>query len=169
MTRRCLCCYQPLREGEVDYHPQCAKRFFGCYPAPQLPYTRKDINKLAQVVVQSRTTVTGVQAKLSMDMEHDTAGNPQRLTIMGVMGRYILKPQTEQFELLPEMGKDIQRLQRIAERFSKIGSQPEPKPESLNEVLTNVVQYISRRKPVQECHRRYGGQGQYHPDSPGRA
>ena len=57
-------------------------------------------------------------------------------------------------ELLPEMGKDIQRLQRIAERFSKIGSQPEPKPESLNEVLTNVVQYISRRTPgriTMEC------------------
>ena len=48
-------------------------------------------------------------------------------------------------ELLPEMGKDVQRLQRIAERFSKIGSQPEPKPENLNEVLKGVVQYISRR------------------------
>lgn len=48
-------------------------------------------------------------------------------------------------ELLPEMGKDIQRLQRIAERFSKIGSRPEPKPENLNEVLEQVVQYISRR------------------------
>ena len=48
-------------------------------------------------------------------------------------------------ELLPEMGKDVQRLQRIAERFSKIGSQPEPKPENLNEVLANVVQYINRR------------------------
>ena len=49
--------------------------------------------------------------------------------------------------LLPEMGKDVQRLQRIAERFSKIGSQPEPKPENLNEVLAGVVQYISRRTP----------------------
>ena len=48
-------------------------------------------------------------------------------------------------ELLPEMGKDIKRLQRIAERFSKIGSQPEPKPENLNEVLNNVMQYIGRR------------------------
>lgn len=48
-------------------------------------------------------------------------------------------------ELLPEMGKDVQRLQRIAERFSKIGSQPEPKPENLNEVLHNVMQYIGRR------------------------
>ena len=48
-------------------------------------------------------------------------------------------------ELLPEMGKDVQRLQRIAERFSKIGSQPESKPENLGEVLNNVVGYISRR------------------------
>ena len=48
-------------------------------------------------------------------------------------------------ELLPEMGKDVQRLQRIAERFSKIGSQPEPKPENLNAVLANVMEYIGRR------------------------
>jgi len=48
-------------------------------------------------------------------------------------------------KLLPEMGKDVQRLQRIAERFSKIGSQPEPKPENLNVVLANVMEYISRR------------------------
>ncbi len=47
--------------------------------------------------------------------------------------------------LLPEMGKDVERLQRIAERFSKIGSLPELSPESLNDVLTAVVQYISRR------------------------
>lgn len=48
-------------------------------------------------------------------------------------------------ELLPEMGKDVERLQRIAERFSKIGSLPELRPESLNEVLFAVTQYISRR------------------------
>lgn len=48
-------------------------------------------------------------------------------------------------ELLPEMGRDVERLQRIAERFSKIGSLPELSPESLNDVLASVVQYISRR------------------------
>ncbi len=137
MTRRCLCCYQPLREGEVDYHPQCAKRFFGCYPAPQLPYTRKDINKLAQVVVQSRTTVTGVQAKLSMEMEHDTAGNPQRLTIVGVMGRYILKPQTEQFELLPEMEDLTMHLADVA----KIRTVPH----ALIRFQDGELNYITRR------------------------
>ena len=48
-------------------------------------------------------------------------------------------------ELLPEMDKDVKRLQRIAERFSKIGSLPEPKPENLNDVIGQVVEYISRR------------------------
>ena len=48
-------------------------------------------------------------------------------------------------ELIPEMDKDVRRLQRIAERFSKIGSLPEPKPENLNDVVENVVQYIGRR------------------------
>lgn len=57
----------------------------------------------------------------------------------------VLRDKYPDDELLPEMGKDVQRLQRIAERFSKIGSQPEPKPENLNTVLANVMQYISRR------------------------
>jgi len=47
--------------------------------------------------------------------------------------------------LLPEMGKDVQRLQRIAERFSKIGSQPELRPENLNEIVSQAAGYITRR------------------------
>ena len=48
-------------------------------------------------------------------------------------------------ELLPEMGKDVERLQRIAERFSKIGSLPELRPESINEVPFAVTPYRRRR------------------------
>ena len=48
-------------------------------------------------------------------------------------------------ELLPEMDKDVKRLQIIAERFSKIGSMPEPQLENLNEVICHVVDYIGRR------------------------
>lgn len=48
-------------------------------------------------------------------------------------------------ELIPEMDKDVRRLQRIAERFSKIGSLPEPKPENLNDVVQIVLEYIGRR------------------------
>lgn len=48
-------------------------------------------------------------------------------------------------ELIPEMDKDVKRLQMIAERFSKIGSLPEPRPENLNEVVGHVMDYIARR------------------------
>ena len=48
-------------------------------------------------------------------------------------------------EMLPEMEKDVKRLERIAERFSKIGSIPEPKEVDIKEVLTRVVEYMERR------------------------
>ena len=48
-------------------------------------------------------------------------------------------------ELIPEMDKDVKRLQLIAERFSKIGSLPEPVDSSMNEVLSHVVDYMDRR------------------------
>ncbi len=57
----------------------------------------------------------------------------------------VLKETYPDDQLIPEMNNDVQRLQRIAERFSKIGSLPEPKPENLNELLDDVVQYIGRR------------------------
>ena len=57
----------------------------------------------------------------------------------------VLRETYPEDELIPEMDKDVRRLQRIAERFSKIGSLPEPKPENLNDVVENVVQYIGRR------------------------
>ena len=43
------------------------------------------------------------------------------------------------------MEQDVKRLQLIAERFSKIGSLPEPVPSSLLEVMTHVVDYMDRR------------------------
>lgn len=57
----------------------------------------------------------------------------------------VLKDTYPDDKLLPEMDKDVQRLQIIAERFSKIGSHPEPHPENINEVISHVVDYISRR------------------------
>ena len=57
----------------------------------------------------------------------------------------ILKEQYPDDALIPEMDQDVQRLQRIAERFSKIGSLPEPVDASMNEVLQHVVDYMDRR------------------------
>ena len=62
---------------------------------------------------------------------------------------------------IPEFQKDVDRLNLIAERFSKIGSLPEPRQESINEVIWHVVNYLKPRSsagvkinchlPEQEC------------------
>lgn len=57
----------------------------------------------------------------------------------------VLKAQYPDDELIPELNKDVERLQLISDRFSKIGSVPELSPTSLNEVLGHVVDYMDRR------------------------
>lgn len=57
----------------------------------------------------------------------------------------ILKESYPDDSLIPEMDKDVKRLQLIADRFSKIGSLPEPVPSSLNEALDHVIEYMDRR------------------------
>lgn len=51
-------------------------------------------------------------------------------------------------ETLGEMRNDIERLNKIAARFSKIGSRPDLHEESLAEVIGGVVRYIERRIPT---------------------
>ena len=57
----------------------------------------------------------------------------------------VLKESYPQDELIPEMEQDVKRLERIAERFSKIGSLPEPVDASMNEVLDHVIAYMNKR------------------------
>lgn len=57
----------------------------------------------------------------------------------------ILKENYPGDDLIPEMDKDVKRLQLIADRFSKIGSLPEPVPDSLNDVMDHVIDYMDRR------------------------
>ena len=67
----------------------------------------------------------------------------------------ILREQYPDDALIPEMDKDVKRLERIAERFSKIGSLPEPVDASMNQVLSHVVEYMDRRtsrKVTIVCH-----------------
>lgn len=134
---KCLCCYKPLKAGEIDFHKSCSMKMFGSEVAPALPYTRDKIADLARVVIEKRTTVTGVQSKLSMDLEKDEQGNPQRLTIVGVLGRYILKPQTERFTALPEMEDLTMHLAEIAHI--------ETVPHSLIRFSDGELNYITRR------------------------
>ena len=107
-------CYQELEEGQRDFHPACAKKFFGKAEVPILPYSRSNINDLARESVLSRTAVTGVQSKLSMDVNKGGKDEPDRLTIVGLWGRYILKPKSEDFPWLPEVEDLTMHLASIA-------------------------------------------------------
>ncbi len=111
---KCLFCYQQLEEGQHDFHPACAKKFFGKAEVPILPYSRDNINDLAREAVLSRTAVTGVQSKLSMDVNKGGKDEPDRLTIVGLWGRYILKPKSEDFPWLPEVEDLTMHLASIA-------------------------------------------------------
>lgn len=57
----------------------------------------------------------------------------------------ILRTNYPDDELIVEMDKDILRLQLVADRFSKIGSNPELQFTKLGDVLDNVIDYIQRR------------------------
>lgn len=57
----------------------------------------------------------------------------------------ILKETYPDDELIPEMNKDVKRLQLIADRFSKIGSVPELKTANLNDLVDRVIAYMDSR------------------------
>ena len=57
----------------------------------------------------------------------------------------IMKEAYPDDKLLSEMDKDVKRLQLIADRFSKIGSQPTPEQADLIAVLQRVVAYMDCR------------------------
>ncbi|MBQ8270361.1 MAG: HAMP domain-containing histidine kinase [Bacteroidaceae bacterium] len=61
----------------------------------------------------------------------------------------VLREKYPSDELIPEMERDVARLQRVAERFSKIGSLPEPEPEDIVDVVERVAEYMKRRSPAQ--------------------
>ena len=103
-----------MNDGEVDYHPGCARKIFESTVVPVLPYTRDNIKELAREIVTASTTVTGVQAKLSLDIARGGKDEPQRFTIVGLWGRFILKPQTDRFVNLPENEDLTMHLAEIA-------------------------------------------------------
>ena len=133
---RCLYCYEPLVGGEVDYHAKCCRKLFGINQVPVLPYTSKEVRALADEVVRSQTAVTGVQPKLSLDF-NQTRHSHKRFTIVGLWGRFILKPQTEPYSHLPELEDVSMHLAEIA----KI----ETVPHGLIRFCDGELCYITRR------------------------
>ena len=134
---KCLYCYKELADNEMDFHRSCLRKIFGTTMAPELPYTRDNLTELARQVVRSQTTLTGVQAKLSLDIKKGGRNETERFTIVGLWGRYILKPQTERFANLPELEDLTMHLAEIA----KI----QVVPHSLIRFSDGELCYITRR------------------------
>ena len=132
---KCLYCYQETDSG--DFHPKCARKIFGSANIPTMPYTRQNIGELAKEIVKSRTTITGVQAKLSMDLSKGAKNEPARFTIVGLWGGYILKPKSDKYPTLPENEDLTMHLAEIA----KI----ETVPHCLIRFSDGELAYLTRR------------------------
>ena len=57
----------------------------------------------------------------------------------------LLKMQEEPFVGTHEMEKDIERLQIVTDRFSKIGSVPVPEPTDINYLIRDTMDYLQKR------------------------
>lgn len=97
----CFCCGKPLKtENESGWHKACIKRFFGTTIIPNIDIDEETLEMLATESTSKGLTVPGVQKKLSLHL-HSESGQP-RLTLVNYPTGYILKPQVNEFEALPE-------------------------------------------------------------------
>lgn len=112
---RCLYCYNELKEDEIDFHAKCSKAFFGTQTAPTLSLSNDELNAMAKEIIKRSVTIPGVQPKLSLSLQKNSADpKKSRLTIVGLWGEYILKPQSERFQNLPENEDLVMHLAEIA-------------------------------------------------------
>lgn len=132
---KCLYCYQELEEGQKDFHPGCARKLFGTKEVPLLEYRHEDLDRLAEQVIRAQTSLTGVQPKLSLNLsKHEGCS---RLTIVGLWGEYIFKPQTEDYPQLPE-NEDLTMHLAEAAKISVV-------PHSLIRLADGRLGYITKR------------------------
>ncbi|WP_304649046.1 HipA domain-containing protein, partial [uncultured Duncaniella sp.] len=112
-----------------------ARKFFGEPQAPVLDYTTEQLDELAAKVIQDQTSLTGVQPKLSLHLQKHQGCS--RLTIVGLWGGYICKPQTSQYPQMPEVEDLTMHLAEAA----KI----EVVPHTLMRMADDSLCYLTRR------------------------
>jgi len=120
MKSKCLYCYKAILHeelltpaGQDGFHPKCSKKFFGTITPPKLDFTKDQVSELAKQVIKSQKVITGVQPKLSLGFDSQNIKN-SRLTIVGVFGEFILKPQTTTYPSLPEIEDLTMRLAELS-------------------------------------------------------
>lgn len=140
--------YIKIEYGDsTDYQLVCYDESTMLKRLTQWPYVQLGIVMIFVVVAifallsSKRAEQNKVWVGLSKETAHQL-GTPIS-SLMALVE--ILKENYPDDELIPELDKDVKRLQLIAERFSKIGSLPEPVDASMNEVLEHVIDYMDRR------------------------
>ena len=93
------------------------------------------LDSLAEQVIRAQTSLTGVQPKLSLNLSKHKGTN--RLTIVGLWGDYIFKPQTELYPQLPE-NEDLTMHLAEAAKISVV-------PHSLIRMADGRLGYITKR------------------------
>ena len=137
----------PLANNHNDYIEVCYDESLMLRRIAIYPYIQLGVVMLFVVVAifALLTSKRAEQNKVWVGLSKETA-HPLGTPIASLMAWLaILKESYPNDKLLPELDKDVQRLQLVADRFSKIGSIPEPVPASMNEVLDHVVDYMDRR------------------------
>lgn len=135
---RCLYCYQTLTADEVDFHASCSKKFFGEPNPPELPFSEAEMEELALRVIRSQITITGVQPKLSLDIQTPEKSNERkRFNIVTLSGNYMLKPPTQEYPHLPEVEDLTMHLASIA-KIKVV-------PHSLIRLQSGQLAYITKR------------------------
>lgn len=82
------------------YHAKCLTILFGNKHRPLLDINLTELTELAKHTVLQRITVPGVQTKLSVEIDRLAKG-ANKLTIVGLWGRFILKPPSTRWAELP--------------------------------------------------------------------
>ena len=129
----CLFCYKSVHIGE--YHNACSKKFFGTTQVPVLELDQEKLNQLAQITVNERLALTGVQPKISLSLNGEKTN--KRLTLVGLWGDYILKPQSDHFAQMPQ----VEDLTMHLAKLFKI----ETAQHALIRTLTGELAYITKR------------------------
>lgn len=113
---KCLCCGKMISQNASEsekkwqWHKKCVVNFFHTKEMPVLDITKEQLEFLVNETVNEGLTVPGVQKKLSLHLSSDIDA---RLTIVDYPTGYILKPQTEEFENMPEFEDLAMRLAEI--------------------------------------------------------
>ncbi len=133
---KCLYCYNQLDKDEKDFHSSCSKKFFGSQIPPLVDLDIKKIKELAVESLRKSISVPGVQPKLSLDVKR-RGRIEKRLTIVGLWGKFILKPPFEDYPEMPEL-EDL--TMHLSELLNIKTSE-----HSLAKLKSGEIAYISKR------------------------